>query len=379
MLLTLLGPEFVVALAAGQRANAKRSTHHIRVMGHSEWTLRHSFYSNMGGFVLQPRDSVPFPIHGLHIVYLVEKGYLKLPDLTSKEISDKSKANGLSKVLVCLQTGWFVVHCIGRVAQSLPLTILELTTISYAWCAWAIYLLWLQKPLDVEVPTVLRIEVSTADILVHAGSAASEPCRQIPLDFVYDGRHSWTLDVQPFLHFRVDPRERPMPRILNDSIHWLSSPVDSATVVFVIIFYGAIHVFGWNVIFPTRTEEILWRIAAVVLIYSATAFCLWIVLLDTIRSLRLLHINRKKIGFRSFYYTYRNHFDKIPGGEGLPIRDKLIPEAVVTYGQLFFFVPVVVLYVLSRLYIIVEALASLRALPDAAFLTVRWANFIPHY
>ena len=73
----------------------------------------------MGGFVLQARDSAPFFIHGLHLIYPLEEGYLNLPQITSEEISDKSKANLLAKALVCLQTGWFVVQCFGRLGQGL--------------------------------------------------------------------------------------------------------------------------------------------------------------------------------------------------------------------------------------------------------------------
>ena len=93
MVLTILGPEFAFALAAGQQANAKRALNAMKGMGYSGWTLRHSYYANMGGFVLQARDSAPFPIHGLHLIYLLKEGYLDLPEITSEEISDKSKAN----------------------------------------------------------------------------------------------------------------------------------------------------------------------------------------------------------------------------------------------------------------------------------------------
>lgn len=379
MVLTILGPEFVFAFAAGQRFNARRALNTMRGMNYSEWTLRHSFYANMGGFVLQARDSAPFPIHGLHIIYLLKEGYLDLPEITSEEISDKSKANFLAKALVCLQTGWFVVQCSSRLAQNLSLTTLELVTISYVWCTWSIYAQWLRKPLDVTAPTALRIQASTAEILLKAGPAASELYRQTPLDFVWDGRHSWTLDVQPFLHFRVDPRERPMPRILNDSLPWFDSAIDAAVCIFVIVFYGAIHMFGWDLLFPTRTEKTMWRLAALVLLCTTAAICIWEMLWGIFRAAYLLHINNKIIKFTSIYYVYANKIEKISGAAGLPIRNKAFDDRVVTYGHMAFITPLAVLYLLSRLYIIVEALASLRALPSSSFQTVQWTTFIPHY
>ena len=378
-MLTILGLEFVVGLAAGQRANAKRTLDAMRGMGYSEWTLRHSFYANMGGFVLQARESTPFPIHGLHIIYLLKEGYLELPAITSEEISDKSKANLLAKALVCLQTGWFVVQCFGRLGQGLPLTTLELVTISYVWCTWAIYANWLKKPLDVTAPTVLNIKASTAEILLKAGPAASEPYRQTPFDFVWDGRVSWTLDVQPFLHFRVDPRQRPMPRILNDSLPWLDSAVDSTLCTFVIVFYGAIHMFGWNLRFPTPTEKTIWRIAALVLLSTTAVFCISETFWGIFRAAYLLRINKKKMKFSSVYYTWAGKIEKIGGAEGLPIHDEDFDKRVVTPAHIVFLGPLAILYVLSRLYIMGEALSSLRALPSGSFQNVHWTTFIPHF
>lgn len=40
----------------------------------------------MGGFVLQARDSAPFPIHGLHLIYLSEEGYLNPPEITLEDL-----------------------------------------------------------------------------------------------------------------------------------------------------------------------------------------------------------------------------------------------------------------------------------------------------
>ena len=378
MLLTLIGPEFSVAFAAGQRANAERGLRTMREMGYSEWTLRHSFYANMGGFVLQARESTPFPIHGLHLSYLLEKGYLDLPEITLEEISDKSKANLLAKALVCLQTGWFVVQCFARLAGGLPLTTLELITISYVWCTWAIYAQWLKKPLDVTAPTILKTKASIAEILQNAGPDASEPYRQTPLDFVWDGHNSWTLNVQPFLHFRADPRERPMPRILNDSLPWLDSAVDSTVCILVIVFYGAIHMFGWNLHFPTQMEKTIWRLSALVLLCSTAALCIWELLWGIFRAAYRLHLNETKMSIRSTYYVWANKIDKIGGTNGLPIHNKVLDEPVVTYWHIGFFGPLLVLYVLSRLYVLGEALAALRALPSGCFQNVHWTTFIPH-
>ena len=271
-----------------------------------------------------------------------------------------------------------MVQCFDRLAEGLPLTTLELITISYVWCTWAIYAQWLKKPLDVTAPTVLKAKASIAEILLKAGSDASEPYRQTPLDFVWDGQNSWTLNVQPFLHFRADPRRRPMPRILNDSLPWLDSAVDSIVCILVIVFYGAIHMFGWNLHFPTQIEKTIWRVSALILLCSTAALCIWELLWGISRAAYLLHLNKEEMSIRSTYYVWAGQIDKIKGANGLPIHNKTFDTAVVTYGHIGIFGPLLVLYVLSRLYVLGEALAALRSLPSGCFQNVQWTTFIPH-
>ena len=379
MLLSIFGPEFVFAFAAGQRCNAKRVLKSLKRMGHHEWTLRHCFYANMGGLVLQPRDSVPFPIHGFHLLWLLEEKYLELPEIKAEEIKDKSKATSFNKGLVCLQTGWFVLQCFGRIGQKLPLTTLELVTISYVWCTWAIYAQWLRKPLDVEMPTALKIEASTEEILINAGSAASNPYRQTPLDFVWDGSQSWTLNVQPFFGFRPDLRKRPMQRILNDVLPWFTEASDTVTALVVILIYGAIHLTGWNLVFTTQTEKILWRAATLMIMCTVALFCFWELGWGIICAAHRLRINKQKVRPRSVYYVYTVQCEKIAGIPDLSIRDKKYEDTVARKAHMNFTIPIATMYVLSRLCIFAEALIALRCLPRGSFQNVNWATFIPHY
>ena len=75
------------------------------------------------------------PLHPLtpeKITTLVSDGYIDFPDITEKEIRDKSKGDVLSKSLVILQTGWFIMQCIARAVEHLPVTELELVTVAFA-------------------------------------------------------------------------------------------------------------------------------------------------------------------------------------------------------------------------------------------------------
>lgn len=121
------------------------------------WTPVHSFYAVMGGFVIDMRDS---PVRKKYFprspkrytltpdnVLNVAKNQPSVLNIPSKaELWDKSKANGLAKVVVCLQAIWFLAQFISRLSQGLSASLLELTTAAHALCGLLIYTLWWKKP-----------------------------------------------------------------------------------------------------------------------------------------------------------------------------------------------------------------------------------------
>jgi hypothetical protein len=177
MVQALVGPEFVLYFAVGQRYEAKESVIAFKQLGYPQWTLSHGFYANMGGFVLETRDGMSFPITARQLQHLVREGLLPFPAMDSKDVWDKSKADGIAKTLTCLQFIWLALQVFGRIAQHLPITTIELTTMGYILCALATYTQWAQKPLDIATPTILRCETSIADILLQAGQRAARPYR----------------------------------------------------------------------------------------------------------------------------------------------------------------------------------------------------------
>lgn len=119
--------------AIGQWASAKRSVADMADLGFKEWSIVHAFYADSGGFMLQARDSPPFPVTAKQVHYLVQKKYMQMPEITRKEIWYKSKgsydrgtlcvicskltrdvADRFAKTAACLQTGWFIVQIIAE-------------------------------------------------------------------------------------------------------------------------------------------------------------------------------------------------------------------------------------------------------------------------
>jgi hypothetical protein len=134
-----------------------------------EWTHVHSFMAVMGGFVVDTTELdedeqylpgsrtritlAPNGVHGL-AKYAPET----LPDVSIEDIRDKSKADTLAKFIVCVQAIWFCIQIVVRMAQHLPISLLELNTFAHALCALLIYCLWWDKPLDIEQPFIIRQE-----------------------------------------------------------------------------------------------------------------------------------------------------------------------------------------------------------------------------
>ncbi|KAH9952477.1 hypothetical protein BC827DRAFT_1380301 [Russula dissimulans] len=147
MLATLVVPEAIIAWALRQRFAAGKLAEKHKGEG---WTLTHGFFAIMGGFmeyegnrpirVLLPRELASYSLTG--------NG--NFPRISKMEIQDRSKGDFISKAVVILQTSWFVLQCIARGAQGLSITELELATIAFAGLNLVIYLLWWDKPLNVQ-------------------------------------------------------------------------------------------------------------------------------------------------------------------------------------------------------------------------------------
>ncbi|KID91968.1 hypothetical protein MGU_00879 [Metarhizium guizhouense ARSEF 977] len=137
--------------------------------GKHHWTVTHSFFVLSGGFAFDttglPEDQKFLP-GSRNRVTLNQEAVLRVarhfpslvPDISEAAIADKSKANALAKAIVCLQATWFVIQCLVRLTQDVPISLLELNTFAHALCALIICGLWWRKPLDIEEPTLIDDE-----------------------------------------------------------------------------------------------------------------------------------------------------------------------------------------------------------------------------
>ncbi|KAI0066189.1 hypothetical protein BV25DRAFT_1513280 [Artomyces pyxidatus] len=105
-----------------------------------KWTTAHGFFVTMGGFHYYEDGKPAHPLLQKDVVLLVMNGELVPP--TEEEIRGLSQGDAVSKGLAVVQTLWFVVQCIGRLAAGLPMAQLEVMTLAYTTIRVAVYAFW---------------------------------------------------------------------------------------------------------------------------------------------------------------------------------------------------------------------------------------------
>lgn len=126
-----------------------------------EWTVAQCYFAVMGGICIQTNsegipsyDQLSLTAEGVRLLSFLGR----LPEIDENQIHDKSKADGLAKFLVVIQAGWMIIQTLARVQQKLPVTLLEINTMGHVICAFALYVLWWRKPLEIKDPTVIPHE-----------------------------------------------------------------------------------------------------------------------------------------------------------------------------------------------------------------------------
>ena len=160
MVLAVLAPEYISLTALVQRSSTVNAISHTWPLKDHSRTL--VFYALMGGFELRFEDETYQQLIYHRLTYsefrgLVRAGLVDPPNITAKEVEDKSKGNWFSKSLALLQIGWFVLQLLARVAQGLQTTPLELFTLGVVACTIVSYINWWAKPLDVNTSTAISM------------------------------------------------------------------------------------------------------------------------------------------------------------------------------------------------------------------------------
>ncbi|KAF2014197.1 hypothetical protein BU24DRAFT_329833, partial [Aaosphaeria arxii CBS 175.79] len=236
-LMTLMGPEVVCQRAFGEWLVARRWTKEFEKSKLEGWSMTHSFYANMGGIVLVPRDEKPFPINAAQLHFLVRNQYIEYVPITKKAILDKNKVSGLLRFLILGQTLWFCLNCFARLYERISLTTLELSTLAF-------------------IPSAMGTFQET----------------EWPWNKHWYYGLTFIEKVMKMKWAVLKPKSRPIERIRDD--YWPKPTLKTLPVLmFFHMSYAVILVAGWNLHLPTATELLLWRIAC--LIQLGTIMSAW--------------------------------------------------------------------------------------------------------
>ncbi|KAJ7727108.1 hypothetical protein B0H16DRAFT_1779838 [Mycena metata] len=323
MLLMIIAPEIVVAFAARQFVSARGISKEFKV------SKTHGFFCNMGGFVTKGHRPI---VNRKQLVAYMPT----IQAIDEEDIKDKSKGDTLSKGVAIAQGLWFLIQCLARVSQHLPLTELEVATLAFAVLSVAIRLLWLHKPLDVQQPIVVTRSEVEIDPLREEGITPMNNGSRTLFHSLLDRLGSAM--GGDYAHYH------PISSTSVPSFYYIEMNSNS-TNLFIILagifgvgsIFGSIHCAAWNALFPSIAEMWIWRISSV-FIAAYPALTTLFIALD----------------------------EWAPG----------IDIAGVVWMS-FIWVGAVV-YTLCRLFLIILSFTTLRSLPPSAFVDVNWSNYIPH-
>ena len=303
----------------------------------------------MGGFHLFKRSSEEksgtqsisqeddYPLHPLLVENLVDDDIYTFTMPTEAEIKDRGKSDWLAKSVVLLQTSWFVIQCIARGIEHLPVTHLEIVTLAYAAMNFVIYVFWWNKPLNINRPVRVFRKLGESEPSETQSQSSSEAWKWT-WEAIKKGLETIFIFIAGGQDEGVDlSREDRVPRFwanfTNEDI-----VISDLIMLGVGICFGAIHCIAWGFPFPTHAELLIWRISCV----AITAVPVYIPLM----------------------YSLGIWWESI----------------VETIGDIAYFLifPAFILYIIARVFTLVLAFTSLRDLPPGAYETVLWTTSIPH-
>jgi hypothetical protein len=364
------------------------------------------FFALMGGFMNEGEERLYLDERGERFYKLDERGEklflneLHFSDLRliDADIQDKSKGGFLSKGFAVVQTSWFVLQCVARGVERLPVTELEVTTFAFAALNIAIYILWWNKPLAVERPIYVCKRRLSNDTATNQSITATSPSITARLwakivEFLYprwvmqiiervgqaqhkvvtdqiDFLDGWLLQrewVRPIagrvfemIGLRLPPLQEKdnMPLVrynfyageVSDNEMILALPYIGPAAGLVAVVFGAIHCIAWWFQFPSHIEQTLWRVCAAVIACTPIFYVVLGFMVLVIRFLPFVSFFDRPGQLHNLLMTAFIFMIALPG----------------------------VLYFFARIILVALALTSLRSLPPGAFQTVSWANYIPH-
>jgi len=412
MVITVFAPELLITLNFGQLASAMTTVKGLKEFAEQDgvpWSLTHSLFANMGGFVVreyapgrvevlpsldtesnsgqragaeatktdsnsgqgiqtpneapsetkveiigniesQPRPKEKtFFLLAHEIFKLREHGSIKLPYITRDEIMNEGKSDTFGRLIAMSQIAWLVVQIIVRERRGLEVSQLEIGTMAFATCAMIIYALNWHKPKSVNVPWT-----------VWSFNGASGIPQRLKIVCQSQKKENWFLLMwRPYIQSLVlgpyQYEQYSRGPVIENNYHYApkfeaedpfeDKLIDLTEFLFLILsstVFGSIHFAAIKSTFPSDLEKTSWCVASAVC--TGIAMILLLTFFLSVMLAKVLCI---------FYWE---------------AEDKLMTFSIRL---------VLLVYVLARLFLIVEIFRTLFFLPPSAFIAT-WVSSVPH-
>lgn len=344
MLWTGIAPELIVVAACNEWMGARSICKKMKELDLGEeetWSLSHSYYANMGGFIVRnplANKTIfhePYHLTGEELFKLrSEKHITRLPNISEAEIKDKSKGDMLGKSIATGQITWSTIQIIARVVRKLPISPLEVAVVAFAVCAVLIYALYWKKPQRVVATHTIQLnynsELYNKPILEESPRFLKGTLRTLLEVFGISFKKPLLRGVPISVDSRVANRYATRR---ENTIALVAVSVSAAL-------FGGVHAVAWNFSFPTRIELIFWRYATICTVAAPIGVILLIILSAV-----------------------------------LPVSNRLTSYLNTLFLVLGIFLTA--LYPIARLFILVEMFRTLYFLPPGSFIST-WATSVPH-
>lgn len=350
MVVLLFMPQFVVSKSVHQWRDARRI--------HLEWCnltgvamgckedigMEGAFFVIMGGCSLSgigPGSIATLTPVGF--LELTRNGVLPQDILTKKIINDKGKANSLAKLLFCLQSVWLAVQCAARLANSMPVTLLEYHVIIYVGYAMAMYSFWWYKPKD----------VSESIDVIHLSEIADHFDTYVKMESQSQG------SIVDYV-----------------LIGGLGEDADILISTFIAIPSCVLHLVAWNSHFPSMPELWIWRTCSIGV--GIAPLVLYV----------LLWASKHTVGYswqpnegdsivRRMHNIAMTKARAIPGStRAVHSICQLYPEEMIHYITMWL---IFHLYLSLSILLTVVAFTSLRSVPEGTYQTLLLGDYWPHF
>jgi hypothetical protein len=282
------------------------------------------------------RHENPYHLNTLDILLLREQGILlRLPYISPEELQDRSKSDSLVRVIAIIQIAGMILQILARAVRHLVISQLEIAVIAFASCAIVMYVLNWYKPKGIQVPIT---------ILQYSGEAPKEVSDLLSFfsTQVQIPPSPWLEAPERVLGLADSPAGGPIRN--HSSSHGKKSENGTGYGLLIgSLLFGGIHLAAWKFDFPTGIEQMLWRITSLYCTSLGPSVSLTAIIDQALS----------------------------------PITSKYITKATGVKISHFVSTMWITLYVLARLYLLVEVFRTLLFLPPDAYIYT-WATNVPH-